>query len=1311
MNFKDDWKKYILRGACFLFTFILITVFLFVMILKTDSAHNFILTKVNTSIPGSITLEKLKFSILEGDIELSNVVLKDPLDKKMIGFDTFYVNFSWKDIFIPQITIETVRIEKPTIHLSIDEKKRLNISTAFPPPKDRREKPDANESQKKLPFNILVKSIKINDADFQYQDISKNFLSEVKNISFTANANIFQKTGMLSIDIGQGLIKNNAFSTSLDYLKINCDMKNGAISPLSIDGKTDFLSLSVNGSLNDFFNTPQPDISLSADIDLDAMQKNMTSPKNNFSGAIKLNTLVRGVFSNPDIEIKMAYSGGIIAGSKIENIHLDAVLNDRFLKISKSEVKTGAGYLKLTGHVDLKTAFPGGFIAIPRHPEKITYNLQLDSKNISLSNLPFLEIDKKKQNGTMHVNASAKGKGTSPGDMSAEIKCDIIVNNFSTNALEAPTDITIKAHANVENDLVKVSQIMASAEDTKLHGKGTLNTKTKAFNAKINLNAPHIEKPTTSFGLQNFFGKLSIDADISGEKNNIKGVVKANSENLVISEVKLGDIDISAQIKDNHFSLTKLHLKNQLSEFHANGTIKLFPPRSFVLLKDPAFKLHVEGEKLNINDFIDQYDGHISLEGDFSGTKNNPLGILEINIEDLDIAEQKIRRIHLPLSISEKKLRVRSLNIEVDKKETLTGDGFITFEKDYEISLVSHGISLNSISAINKLDLIDGILKLKISGAGNLKNPRFTGNIDITDIFISQKPFDDFHIAMSLENQLATVKGKLNFNIESSYNLDSKNFNASVLLDNTSLDPYFKIANQPDLNGSITGKIRAHGNTGAIDKIQGIAELTDFNLLFKNDTVITSQKLIAHYKNEKLTIPGIALKLLNEGKLHVSGIGSPNGPLDFKAMGSIPLHLISLFVEDLSDIKGNLNFDTGLKGTFKKPDMKGSIQLSDIQFTIPELYQKIHKLNGEIDITPEKIEIKNLGGFLDSGKFNLSGTAQHENLLPKTIHLSFNSHSLPIKVPDTLDMVLNSKLELSGNSKQSLVEGEIVLLEGVYYKDINLNPFKMAMEKSLTRKRSEAPIAKEINLPVLKGMNFDIDISRRSPFVVDNNLAFMEVNPDLNLTGSIRNPIINGRASVINGKITYQKRKFIVNKGVIDFINPYKIEPEIDIESKAQIRDWEIILNISGTPEELSFIIKSDPQEEENDILSLIMFGRTNRELVKGEGGTNLSTAQLVAQMVGATLGDDIKKSTGLDIFEVAVEGSNEKSSSENIKITMGEEITRRLTMKYELQSEEGEIIQRGISEYRFLENFYLNGYQDTKGDFGCQMLFKLEFR
>ncbi|MGD9007538.1 MAG: translocation/assembly module TamB domain-containing protein, partial [Desulfobacteraceae bacterium] len=257
----------------------------------------------------------------------------------------------------------------------------------------------------------------------------------------------------------------------------------------------------------------------------------------------------------------------------------------------------------------------------------------------------------------------------------------------------------------------------------------------------------------------------------------------------------------------------------------------------------------------------------------------------------------------------------------------------------------------------------------------------------------------------------------------------------------------------------------------------------------------------------------------------------------------------------------------------------------------------------------------------------------------------------------------------------------------------------------------ESVTAAEAPAPWMNDVDLAINVGYRNPFLVDNNMARLQIVPDLKISGTLARPVLNGRAEVTEGEIIFRRKSFVVATGVVDFTNPYKIEPTLDVVSQSRIRHWLLSLSVSGTPDRLVFELSSDPPESDNDILSLILFGRTQAEIAGGDTTGSQTTAQMLATLVATTWGESLKETTGMDILELDTGAADDSEASDRIQVTVGKKLGRRLTIKYAVESTSGEMIQRAISEYRFVEQLLASGYQDSKGDYGGELLFRIEFR
>ena len=196
-----------------------------------------------------------------------------------------------------------------------------------------------------------------------------------------------------------------------------------------------------------------------------------------------------------------------------------------------------------------------------------------------------------------------------------------------------------------------------------------------------------------------------------------------------------------------------------------------------------------------------------------------------------------------------------------------------------------------------------------------------------------------------------------------------------------------------------------------------------------------------------------------------------------------------------------------------------------------------------------------------------------------------------------------------------------------------------------------------------------------------------------------------------SGTVTYQKRTFDITKGIVDFSNPYRTEPVVDIGAEGRIREWTIYLTVSGPLDNLDIRLTSNPPAENAVILSLLATGKTPEEFVSRPGTATANPSNLLAELLANTYGEKVKETTGLDILQLETEAPVSAGQTEGIRITVGEELTRRLTIKYSIETRGNEMTRTTIAEYKFLENILLNGFQDSKGAFGADVQFRLEFR
>jgi len=469
--------------------------------------------------------------------------------------------------------------------------------------------------------------------------------------------------------------------------------------------------------------------------------------------------------------------------------------------------------------------------------------------------------------------------------------------------------------------------------------------------------------------------------------------------------------------------------------------------------------------------------------------------------------------------------------------------------------------------------------------------------------------------------------------------------------------------------------------------------------------------VMIQYKEGTLIIPESRVELPGQGVMTIRADAAAHGRLDLTARGKVPLEVAALIDPDLADITGTAGFDISAVGPFSSPRIEGQVLIEDARYPIPYNDQLLHDVRGRITLGAEGIVIETLAGRLDQGYFDIRGRMDLEDLKPGRISLQAQVRSLPVLIPETMDLVLEGRATLTGMPDKSLLQADITILDALYYREHQLNLIAEVGQRIIGGgKRSDTAPA-SLDLPYLRNAELDVTILKRGDVLVENNLAELSIAPDLQVGGTLNSPVITGRVAVIEGFITYQRRTFDVTLGVLEFADPYRTSGAVDLQAQGQVRDWMIYISVSGPFDNLNIRLESDPALEDAAILALLATGRTPDELT-GVGALGpRSPSSMLAELLAGTYGEELRETTGLDILELETVSPEAGGAAGNIRITVGEELTRRLTVKYSLETTSGETTRTAIAEYKFFENLLINGFQDNKGAFGADLRFRLEFR
>jgi len=1317
-----------IRLAGILCGLLLVSIWAVNIVLESRYSQDFLLTLLHDEIPGHLSVEKLGINLFTGRLDIDGLRLQGPENQELVRVKSLGGNWSWAGLLVGQIHLSSVVVESPELTVQVLKDGSLDLLSAFVPPGPSQ----TGDSPGGLPFNIVVSEFILNKGVISFKLPEKDLSLWVSGVDILmSDVNLLALQGQLRAGFETGKItRRGKPPVLLTSSRIQAKVEDGGVSGILVQAGADGLDLTLTGSIQDVLNLPFFDITLESKMALESLARVAGAASIVPKGEGTLDLSVLGTLDNPEVTGNIHCDALGFKADTFRDVNLQWKMKDRQVTILPSGGASRMGNLSLTGTIDLGQGFPNGF-GKPFDLDQIAYTLGATIEEMQLSALLGTVPGAQ---GRLITRINLKGTGIDPERMKADLTAELTATGLKSGGIEGAVDAGLSLEMGLDKHIASIQSVRLTGPGISLTGHGQLDISDMAISGTLDLGADDIGRLTS---LTNVKGKGSVQAtaDIDGSVSSPIVSLSVLGSHLGFNAFALGDLRLKAGLYDRmvkaemtgqNFSYNQARIKEVTARMgFSNGvldieTFEISHGNSLITgsgradildaeltpVADPGIELSLKGNSVLLEDFFPDLTGHLSINGQVKGKLSHLTGSVTMDGNTLVMGGQTIDRISSQILFKNRILEIARMEIQVSPDAMVTAIGQVSpMDQTVDLHLDSKNFDLTRLNLVENAGVDEGRMGLKIAARGSFQNPKVKGEINIRNLVILKEKQGPMDFLVEVNNRQLTVKGNLGPALEGTYDLDTRAFSAALDMAGLSLSPYFKLAGQPQLSGTITGRIRAEGRANALDRMRASADFSKIAIAQGDKPFLRIHKAGVIVENGRLFLPSTRIELLEKGSFTVEGTGAIDGGLDFKGQGEIPLEIINPLVQGIESATGLIRVSASLGGTIAVPAIQGEVLFDGVGMSMAEIEQDFTAVEGRIKLAPDKIEILGVKGNLGQGRFDLGGSLGLDVWAVNTIDLELNAHQLNLSIPDLMDISLNGGLKLSGTDAASQLTGEIVLLEGRYYKDIELNLISTATERT----REVAPLNDKKPPDFLKNIGLNVNIRRREPMLVDNNLAYLEISPDLTIKGTGATPLLAGRAQVDSGHINFRRAQFEVKKGVIDFLNPYTIEPALDIEGETQIRDWTITLAVSGAPDNLKFHLSSSPTEPDADILSLIAFGKTTRELRASDGGGGGFSQGILTGMVADPLQKNLKDSTGLDYLEI---NANETGTgSSRVNVTVGTDLSRQMTVKYGADVRNGETVYRVTTDYKLLEQLLMSGYQDTGGNFGGELKYRLEFR
>lgn len=351
----------------------------------------------------------------------------------------------------------------------------------------------------------------------------------------------------------------------------------------------------------------------------------------------------------------------------------------------------------------------------------------------------------------------------------------------------------------------------------------------------------------------------------------------------------------------------------------------------------------------------------------------------------------------------------------------------------------------------------------------------------------------------------------------------------------------------------------------------------------------------------------------------VTGRAGLDGKLDLRVVGGLELQFFTLFVDGLRSADGRLEIDGTVRGTAAAPQVTGSLKVRKGRLQLADVNLLFENVEADAVFSEGQIVIERMQSRLGAGSLVGGGVLTMDGFTPTNVSLFATLNEAEARIPQWLLVRANGRVELVGPIDNVLLRGDLDVVQASYGERVDWESLILRF------KPREAPPA---GIAAKRGFHVDLGLHSAGSIFVRNNLADVKMRGDLQVTGYPPDLGVYGNLQVVAGSIFFRENVFSVESGQINFTDPERVRPLIDLRAKTRVEEAtgtgvrrfdDISLEASGPPDDLQINLESSPPLSREDIISLLYIRRRTSEDIGGG-----ETAGSEAVSLAFKLNDDL---------------------------------------------------------------------------------------
>jgi translocation and assembly module TamB len=844
------------------------------------------------------------------------------------------------------------------------------------------------------------------------------------------------------------------------------------------------------------------------------------------------------------------------------------------------------------------------------------------------------------------------------------------------------------------------------------------------------INALRDAAPGSADANQPLEGQVSWDGKIAGPSGKPTFSGHVRGEKVRYASFYLDSLDGDVVYSPRELSLLHGHLRRGETASAVEVQLAL---TDWSFLPNDSWSVDANLEKTSMEGLQQlagmSYPVRGELTGEFhgSGTRNDPhvTGLFDLANGSVYGATFDRLRGKLNAGMEEVQISDAEFRFFPRGKEKGAGTGIVTGSAGYRFAdkrvsadLTGAGLPLESFQKLQSSMAIGGMVNFHLKAEGSVESPVGTGTFRVTDFRVGQEVIGSFDANVDSDGKVARltlssamttgeISGGYTFGLASPFPVEGK-----VSIKNIDLDPFLLAAlhlKQFSGHGHADGDISLKG---ALQEARGIVVDASFsrlvlnyeNVQLENDGPVKFRSSRESLEIEPSTFHGADTDIKIGGSVQFTGRRS----LALRADGSVDLRLLSAYLPDMA-VQGAAQINAGVEGTMDHPRITGRVHIDNASLRAADFPTGLSAVKGDLIFDTTRLFFNQVTAEVGGGKLQLSGSVNYGEG-PLRYDLSTNSDRVRIRYPEGMSWLVGGSLRLTGTTNSGVVSGKVVVQRVTLIQGLESASALVSSKEGIS--------GPSTNSSFLRNLQFDVEAASSPDARMEWPGAELEADASLRVRGTFDHPILLGHIHLLSGELFFAGNRYRVARGDINFANPFRLDPVLNVEASTTIQQYEITLNFNGPSSKLALAYRSDPPLPSNDIVALLALGQTSAEGTTRSGGTSQSATSgataLLSEAVSSQLGNRLQKLFGITRLRVdpglTTVGSTGSDQNAGARVTVEQQVTRNLTITYvsNVSSTQEQVIQ---VEYTVNRNISVVALRDYNGTFGIDVKIKKRFK